>query len=218
VFSFAVIQRNLPIMLEAAALTGAIALTSIAIGLVIGFLICVCRVGRGRVLRTFGALYVSFFRGVPLLVQLLLFYYLLPFAGLNVPSLVAAITTLALCTGAYLAEILRGGFLGIPEGAIEAARVLGLTRWQTRLRIQGPLALRLTLPAIINESIMILKASSLVSVVGVAELTRVSQNISASTFRPLEIYLAAGVLYLALNAILALTGVAAERRFARARA
>jgi polar amino acid transport system permease protein len=217
-FSFTVIEQSLPFLAAAAVTTAAIAAAAIALGLPIGFLVCVGRLSRNRAARAVGATYVSFFRGVPLLVQLLLFYYFLPFVGLNVPSLVAAVGTLALCTAAYLAEILRGGFLGIPPGEIEAARILGLTRWQIRRRIQWPLALRATLPAVVNEAMMILKASSLISVVGVAELTRTSQNIAAATFRPLEVYLAAGMLYLVLNGVLALLGTVVEGRLAAGRA
>jgi polar amino acid transport system permease protein len=165
-----------------------------------------------------GTVYVSFFRGVPMLVQLLLFYYFLPSVGLDLPALVAAVGTLALCTAAYQAEILRGGFLAVPRGEVEAARVLGLSAWKTLLRIQLPLAVRATLPSLINEMIMLLKASSLISVVGVAELTRTSQNIAASTFRPLEIYVAAGAIYFVINGVLALGGRLVERRLARGRA
>lgn len=215
-FSFAVIERNGGVLLEGAAMTGALSLLSIAIGLVIGFGVCLLRLGSSPALSRAALLYVSFFRGVPLLVQLLLCYYFLPLIGLNVPSLVAAVGTLSLCTAGYLAETLRGGFLGIPPGMLEAARLLGLSRRQIRMRIQLPLAVRLTVPGIVNESIQLLQASSLVSVVGVAELTRDSQNISASTFRPLEIYCAAGVLYLVLNGFLSALGAYAERRFNRA--
>jgi len=149
---------------------------------------------------------------VPLLVQLLLVYYLLPFVGIDVPPLVAAIMALALCAAAYFAEILRGGFLGVPNGQLEAARLLGFRPAQVLWRIRVPLALRLTMPALVNECTMILKASSLISVVGVSELTRVSQNIVATTYRPLEIYVAGGVLYLVLNLALSGLGLWLSRR------
>src|SRR5690242_21950508 len=121
------------LLVEAARLTILLSVVSIGVfGFLIGVLVCAGMLSDNVWARRFGALYVSFFRGVPLLVQLLLIYYLLPHVGLNVPSIVAAIGTLALCTAAYLAEILRGGFLGLPRGQAESARMLGLSRWQTR--------------------------------------------------------------------------------------
>jgi polar amino acid transport system permease protein len=215
-FSFGLILRSLPLLLQAAVTTVLVSLLAVAIGFCIGTLVCLCRLSRAAAPRRFGALYVSFFRGVPLLVQLLLIYYLLPHAGINVPSIVAAVGSLALCTAAYIAEILRGGFLGLPRGQSESAVMLGLSRWQTSTHILVPQAVRLTLPALVNETIMLLKSSSLISVVGVAELTRTSQNIANSTYRPLEIYLAAGAVYLAINGCLALAGRLLERHLARA--
>jgi polar amino acid transport system permease protein len=215
-FSFGLIVRSLPLLLQGAAMTAFVSLLAVAIGFCIGTFVCLCRLSHSPAARRFGAPYVSFFRGVPLLVQLLLIYYLLPHVGLNVPSIVAAVGTLALCTAAYLAEILRGGFLGLPRGQAESARMLGLSRWQTSSRILVPQAVRLTLPALVNETIMLLKSSSLISVVGVAELTRTSQNIAASTYRPLEIYVAAGAVYLVINGCLAILGRLLEARLARA--
>jgi polar amino acid transport system permease protein len=186
-----------------AAITAGVSIVAILLGLGIGVLICTASLARGAVARMAGRLYISFFRGSPLLVQLLLIYYLLPAAGINVPSLVAAVLGLALCTAAYQAENLRGGFLSVAPGLIEAAQMLGLSSRQILLRIRLPIALRLTLPAVLNEAIMILKASSLVSVVGIEELTRSAQNLATSTYRPIPIYAVAGAFYLVLNRLLA---------------
>jgi polar amino acid transport system permease protein len=122
----------------------------------------------------------------------------------------------SLCEAAYLAEILRGGFIGIPHGQLEAAHLLGLSRFHAVLRIQVPQALRMTLPSLVNEMVMLVKASSLISVVGVADVTRTAQNIAASTYRPLEAYVAAGLVYLVINGALSLAGHRAERRLAQA--
>ena len=195
--------RYVELLAIGAAVTAGVSIVAILLGLGLGILVCSASLGRSGAARTAGRLYISFFRGSPLLVQLLLIYYLLPAAGINVPSLVAAVLGLALCTAAYQAENLRGGFLNVAPGLIEAAQMLGLARWQILLRIRLPIALRLTLPAVLNEAIMILKASSLVSVVGVEELTRSAQNLATSTYRPIPIYAAAGVFYLILNRLLA---------------
>jgi polar amino acid transport system permease protein len=158
--------------------------------------------------------FVSFFRGVPLLVQLLLLYNLLPAVGVDVPGWVAAVVGLTLCTAAYQAETLRGGFSAVPKGLLEAAEMVGLSPFQQFRRIRAPIAFRLTLPSLVNEAIMILKASSLVSVVGVVELTRMAQDLSASTYLPLPLYASAGLLYYVINRALAWLGAHAERRLA----
>ena len=184
---------------------------SIAIGLLIGLAVCAGKLSPSLWLRIPATVFISFFRGVPLLVQLLLIYNLLPKIGLMVPSTVAAVVGLSLCTAAYQAENLRGGFLSVPRGLLEAADMLGMTAWQQFKRIRVPIAVRLTIPALVNEAILILKASSLISVVGVIELTRMSQNLSASTYRPLLFYSVAGAIYLVINWIVAGGGSIAER-------
>ncbi len=200
------------LLVKAAGWTVAISAVSIVIGLVLGVLVCGAMMSSNRLLSNAGHVFVSFFRGAPLLVQLLLIYNLLPVLGLNVPSLVAAIIGLSVCTAAYQAENLRGGFASVPVGLLEAADMAGLTPWQCFVRIRAPIALRLTLPALTNEAIMILKASSLVSVVGVVELSRMAQDLAASTFRPLPLFAMAGLLYLVINQVLARGGAALERR------
>ncbi|GAB4064501.1 amino acid ABC transporter permease [Ancylobacter sonchi] len=212
-FDVNLIIKSLPMLLQASVWTVIYSLSSVAIGFCIGTLVCAAGLSSSRLGRGFSAFYVSFFRGVPLLVQLLISYYCLPLIGVNVPSSVAAVGTLALCTGAYLAEILRGGFLGIPPGLIEAARMVGLSRAKILTRIEVPLAVRLTLPSLVNETTMMVKASSLISVVGVLELTRLAQNIATSTFQPLEIYLTAGAIYFVINGAITLVGGFAESRF-----
>lgn len=193
------------LLLWGTGMTAFVSAVSVALGLSLGILVCAAGMAKAAWLRRCAGVYVSFFRGVPLLVQLLLIYHLLPRIGLNVPSLAAAIMGMALCTAAYQAENLRGGFLNIPAGMVEAAQMLGLSNRQILLRVRLPVALRLTLPAVVNEAIMILKASSLVSVVGVEEVTRVAQNISAVSFDFVPIFTTAAALYLVLN--LGLTGL-----------
>lgn len=200
------------LLVEAARLTVLLSAASIAIGFVIACLVCAGMLSKNPVARGAGRLFVSFFRGTPLLVQLLLIYYLLPSIGLDVPSEVAAITGMALCTAAYQAEIMRGGFGSVPTGLVEAAEMTGLSATQTFRRIRLPIAFKLTLPALVSEAIMMLKSSSLVSVVGVIELTRMAQDLAASTYRPLELYAAAGFIYLVINLVVAALGTGLEAR------
>ncbi|HUI19012.1 MAG TPA: amino acid ABC transporter permease [Alphaproteobacteria bacterium] len=195
-----------------AGMTIAVSLAGNALGLLIAVPVCLLRLARGRGARAAGSAYVSFFRGVPLLVQLLVVYYFLPALGLDLPPFVAAAIGLAVCTAAYQAENLRGGFLIIPAGQIDAARAFGYNGLQRQRYILIPQALRAAAPTVINEMILILKASSLVSVVGVADLMRVSQNIVARELDPIRWYTAAALIYLVINLVLALLGRAAERR------
>jgi polar amino acid transport system permease protein len=128
---------------------------------------------------------------------------------------VAAIGALALNTTAFQAEIYRGGLLAIPPGQFEGARILGITVWQARRRVLIPQMMRLVLPSLLNETISIVKNSSLVSVIAVTELLRVSQGLVAVSFRPTEIYLAAAAIYLTINLVLAQLGRISERHLSR---
>ncbi|WP_345814724.1 amino acid ABC transporter permease [Paraburkholderia sp. PREW-6R] len=215
-FSTTVFVQGLPLLLHAALATIGISLAGLVIGFFVAIGVCSARLSANRAARMAGGAYVFFFRGVPMLVQLLLVYYLLPFAGINVSPVVAAISAVSLCSASYIAEILRGGFLSIPPGHIEAARMLGLSPFDMLRRILVPQAFRLTLPSLVNEMVLLIKASSLISVVGVAELTRTAQNIAASTYRPLEAYLAAGLIYFVICGTLALVAHAAEYRLQHA--
>ena len=209
--------RLFELMLKAAGNTILISLVSIGIGLLVGIAVCAAKLSPRAWLRWPASAFVSFFRGVPLLVQLLLIYNLLPVLGLAVPSIVAALVGLSLCTAAYQAENLRGGFASVPRGLLEAAEMAGLSPWQQFRRIRAPIAVRLTVPALVNEAILILKASSLISVVGVIELTRMAQNLSASTYRPLVFYSVAGGMYLVINWVIAGAGALSERGLRRGR-
>ena len=200
------------LLVEAAGYTVALSAVSIAGGLALGLAVSAATLSRRRSLSMPARVFVSFFRGVPLLVQLLLIYNLLPSVGIDLPGAVAAAIGLTLCTAAYQAETLRGGFLSVPRGLVEAADMVGLTPLRVFWRIRVPIAVKLTLPSLVSEAIMILKASSLVSVVGVVELTRMAQDLAASTYRPLPIYATAGALYVAIDWAIAGVGHTMERR------
>lgn len=201
------------LLAQAASYTVFISLISIAIGLSIGVVILAATLSANRAVQVAGYTFVSFFRGVPLLVLLLLIYNLLPAIGLDVPSIVAAVIGLSLCTAAFQAENLRGGFQSVPDGLLEAANMVGLNSRQQFWRIKAPIAFRVAFPSLVNEAIMILKASSLVSVVGIVELTRMAQNLASSTYRPVELFASAGLLYLIINWFIASGGSLFERSF-----
>jgi polar amino acid transport system permease protein len=211
-FSFTTFLDSFGPLFWAARYTLLISVLGIGLGLVIGALICAAALSRLSWLRRFAALWVSFLRGVPLLVQLLLVYYLLPVIGINVPALVAAVVTVGICSSAYVSEIWRGAIIALPPGQAEAATAIGMGPRDIWTRIILPQAAKISLPALVNEMILLVKASSLVSVVGILEVTRASQAQAATTFRPLEVYLAAACIYLVINLCLAALGRYLEHR------
>ncbi|KFE50504.1 amino acid ABC transporter permease [Pseudomonas syringae] len=212
-FDWSMLVQNLPLMLEALLVTLEVTIAALCIGFVIGILVGSLRLSPVPLLRRLGGGYIFVFRGIPLLVQLLFIYYFLPRIGLpNVSPTVAAVIGLSLAAGAYIAEIMRGGFLAIPEGQLEAAGLLGLSAGQMLIRIRVPQAVRLTLPALINEMILLIKASSLVSVVGLADLTRTAQNMAASDYLFVQDYLMLAGFYCLINIPLAFCGGLLERR------
>ncbi|WP_213875340.1 amino acid ABC transporter permease [Pseudomonas sp. dw_358] len=212
-FDWPLVLQNLPLLLEALWVTLQVSVAALVIGFFIGIGVASMRLSAAPWLRRCGGAYIFVFRGIPLLVQLLFVYYFLPRVGMpNVSPMTAAVIALALCCAAYIAEILRGGFLAIPAGQLEAAGLLGLSAQQMLVRIRVPQAVRLTLPALVNEMILLIKASSLVSVVGLADLTRTAQNMAASDYLFVQDYLMLAVFYCLINMPLAWCGSRLERR------
>lgn len=205
--------KLLNLLVQAAGATALYSAVAVILGVVLGIVVCGAGLSGFKAAAVFTRIYVSFFRGVPLLVQLLLVYHLLPVIGLNVSSGSAALTALTLCTAAYQAENLRGAFLSVPRGLLEAADIVGMTTAQRFLRVEVPVALRMAIPALVNEAVAILHASALISVVGVIELTKTARDLAASTLDPLPLYAAAGLIYLAMNTVLVAGGRWAERRY-----
>jgi polar amino acid transport system permease protein len=188
-----------------------------AIGMLLGFAVGVVihliGTGRNRMGVALIRVYVSFFRGTPMLAQLLLLFYLPSALSLDVPPMVAAAVALALNSAAYQSQILGSGFEAIPKGQLEAASIFAIGRYQRLLHIQMPQVLRLTSPALISELIDVIKVSAVVSVISITDLMRVSQQLVAQTYRPLEVYLVAGLFYLALTSLLSVLGSLLERRW-----
>lgn len=211
-FNFSTIIDNLPVFLNGAFVTLAVSLAAIAIGMVGGMAVCLAGRSRNALLSFAARLYISVFRGVPILVLLLIVYYILPEIGIETPPLVAAITGLALNTSAFQAEIYRGGFASIPRGQVEAAGALGIRPVRIITKILIPQVMKKVMPSLTNEIIILLKNSSLVSAIAVTELMRISQTLVASTYRPTEIYLTTAILYLVMTMTISATGSLFSRK------
>lgn len=211
-FSVPIFLKGFGPLIWAARYTLLISGLGIALSLVVGALICAAALSRPVWLRRAAAVYVSFLRGVPLLVLLLLVYYLLPTIGIDVPAMVAAVLSVGICSSAYVSEYWRGAIISLPEGQTEAATAMGMAPFTIWTRIILPQAARISIPALINEAILLVKASSLVLVIGIMEITRAAQGQASITYRPLEAYIAAAVIYLVINLALAGLGRFLEHR------
>lgn len=206
------ITENFPYLVAGALVTLEVSLVSIGLGVIGGMLLNFMSLSRSRIAFRVARVYISILRGTPILLQLLIAFYVPSAIGINLSPLAAAILALAMNTSAFQAEIYRGGFASIPAGQLEAAKAVGMGRVATFVHVQVPQVFRLVLPSLFNEVILVLKASSLVSVIAVTELTRRAQEIVSATHMPVEIYLTAAVLYIVINTFLATAGRLLEKR------
>ena len=199
-FDMNLVVNSFPLLLIGAGVTIQITVLSTAIGFVIGLVVGVARISHLRPLRLLAEVYVEFFRGTPLLVQIFLFYFALPvITGQRIDPFIAAISACGINSGAYVAEIFRAGIQSVDEGQMEAGRSLGMTWLQTMRYIIVPQAFKRVIPPLGNEFIAMLKDSSLVSVIGFEELTRRGQLIIAKTYGSFEIWMSVAVIYLVMT-------------------
>lgn len=207
-WNWEVIFDSLPKLLQGTLLT----LELVALSLLIGGILCIplalMRVSANPLLRALPLAYTFFFRGTPLLVQLFLFYYGLAQFDAVRESMFwpylreaywCALIVFALNTGAYTTEILRGAIQAVPRGEIEAAQAIGMSRALMLRRITLPIAYRIALPAYGNEIILMLKGSALASTITLLDLTGMARTIIARTYMPVEVFFAAGCIYLLLT-------------------
>ncbi|MBP8597766.1 MAG: amino acid ABC transporter permease [Selenomonas sp.] len=199
-FNFNLVMQSLPLLMAGAGITIKITALSVTVGILIGLFMGIARICRLRIFRLIAAVYVDFFRGTPLLVQIFLVYFALPLlTGQRSDPYVAAISACGLNSGAYVAEIFRSGIQSIDRGQMEAGRSLGMTWGQTMRYIVVPQAFKRVIPQLGNEFIALLKDSSLVSVIGFEELTRRGQLIIAKTYASVEIWTCVAVIYLVMT-------------------
>ncbi len=172
---------------------------SIAIGIVIGLIACFARLSRFAGLRILARSYQEIFRCTPLLVQIMWAYYALPLLiGITIPNYAAGLMILSLYVGSFYAEIFRGGINAIDPGQSEAAAATGMSGIQTMRHVVMPQAVKKMLPAFINQSVIQVKNTSLLYAISVAELTYMTYVVNGETYRPLESYSIAAVMYFAL--------------------
>jgi len=206
--------QSLPMLIQGAVLTVKFAVLSMIFGLAGAIVLALMGISSSRVLARIARVYVSLMRGTPLLVQIFVVYYGLPSIGISLDPTPAGVLALSANVAAYLSESMRGAILGIHTGQWLAAYSLGLSRSQTLRYVVAPQALRIAVPSLSNSLISLIKDTSLVSVITVTELLRSAQEIIASTFQPLPLYLAAAAIYWVLCQVLEWVQRGLEKRLA----
>ena len=183
------------------------------VGLLVGTGLLLMRNSRFWPLRVFVRIYGSFIRGTPALVQILIFYYALaPMTGINIGPFTAGIMAVGFNSGAYVAEILRGGLSRIPAGQWEAAEALGLSRRKIWFKVILPQVYNSVIPLLVNEFTMVIKLTPLLSTITLVELTRASQMLYNETFRPVEVLGIAAVIYFVICFSISQLGEILQRR------
>ncbi|MDR2900055.1 MAG: amino acid ABC transporter permease [Treponema sp.] len=207
--NFSFLARYWPFYINGAKNTILLALFAVVIGTAIGMVIALMRLSKYRGFRYFSTAYIEFIRGTPLLVQLFLIYYGLQSVGLRFPDIawlskimgistadfMAGVVTLGINSGAYVGEIFRAGIQAVDKGQTEAARSLGMGHFMTLRHIIIPQAIRNILPALGNEFVVVIKESSIVSIIGIADLMYRADTVRGNTFQPFEPLIVAALIY-----------------------
>ena len=199
-------------------------LTSLFFAMIIGMIFALMNVGRSRVFNCIGTVYVDAVRGVPLIVLAYFIYFGMP-AGIKamgvqdfrLSALQASTIALAMNCGAYMAEIIRAGIQSVDKGQMEASRSLGLSYAKSMRLVVLPQAIRTMIPSIINQFIITLKDTSILSVIGFPELTNMGKNISGNTFKSLETWAIVGIMYMIVIVTLSKVAKRIERSLSRDR-
>ncbi|SEK59904.1 amino acid ABC transporter membrane protein, PAAT family [Roseovarius nanhaiticus] len=212
-FDWGAAFASIPYLLQGVPYTLLISFGGLAIGFVIGIIFGLLRISPTVWLRAPAIAYIEIFRGTPVLVQVLFIFYGLPqLLGGPIEALTAGIAAIAVNSGAYISEVVRGGVQSIERGQREAGVSLGLSRFQTFRYIIWPQGFRRMIPALGNQAIISIKDTSLFAVIGVGELVRQGQIYIATTFNALEVYLMVALLYLAITLTLSLCLRMLERK------
>ncbi|MEA2014572.1 MAG: amino acid ABC transporter permease [Thermodesulfobacteriota bacterium] len=198
--SLTILYGALPYLLRGSLVTIAVVAGAMLFGLVVGISIAVGQVYGGKWLHRLTGVYIWFFRGVPLLVLLLLFYFgLCSLLNINLSAFTVSIIVLGLITSAYQSQIFRGAIMSLPEGQLKAARALGMSDRKAVMLIVLPQALRLSIPGWSNEYSIVLKDSAVTYALGVAEIMARAHFVASRTYEQLPLYFTAGVMFLILT-------------------
>lgn len=211
-----ILITKFPAFMEGVEITLQLAFFTVLFGSLLGLVVAVCRRTRMLPLRWLMNAYVAFIRGTPLLVQVLLVVYGLPQLGIRFPRMTLCIIALVINSGAYMAELIRAGLQSVEKGQVEAAESLGMSSGQTMLYIILPQAVKVTLPAMGNEFVAIIKESSILYAVGVYELTYQAYKLASVNYYYIETMIVAALIYFVLTYVATKLLGLLERRMRRA--
>ena len=221
---FKILANYGPLLLAAMGQTLLLALWSLFFACLIGLFVGILSVLKSRVCNIIATIFVDIIRGVPMIVLAYFVFFGIPFfinnylhGSLILSALQAGTICLALNCGAYMAEIIRGGIQSVDKGQMEAARSLGLPYWRAMQRVVLPQAIKTMIPSIINQFIITLKDTSILSVIGFPELVNTAKNVNANIMRSLEVWFIVGVMYLIVITLLSRFAKRMERRLNRGR-
>lgn len=198
-------------LLDGLTVTLYITLGAVVLGIILGILLALLRLSRNKLASGFAKIYLTVFRGTPLLIQLLVINYVV-FSGIRIPPVIVAIIAFGMNSGAYVAEIVRSGILSIDNGQTEAARSLGLNQTQTMRYIILPQAFKNILPTLANEVIVLLKETSIVGYITISDLTRAGDLIRSRTFSAFMPLIGVAIVYLLMTTLLSFIFGKLERR------
>lgn len=207
--------KSLPALVQGALVSIQIAAGSCSIGFVFGTVFGLGQSSESKTLRMLIGVYVTIFRGTPMLIQLTIAYFVLPQFGISVSAFWTAIIAIGMNSTAYVSQIIRSGIASVSRGQLEAAQVLGLTKLQTIQYILLPQAIRVIFPALGNEFITLIKDSSLASIIGVTELAKQGSIIQSQTYDALTVYAGVALMYLLITSTLTLLLSMAQKRMNR---
>ena len=213
-----VLKQATPMLLEGLKITIIISLVSLFFGMLVGLISCLFGLSKSKVLRAVSAVYVWLIRGTPMIVQAFIVYYGVPIIvqqfspDFIISEAMAAIITLSLNAGAYLSEIFRSGIQAVDVGQIEASRSLGISSGKTMTAIILPQAFKITIPSIVNQFIITVKDTSILSVISLAEICNQAKQYSADTYLFFETYILVGLCYLAVISVLMLLSKFVEKK------
>ncbi|MCD7778276.1 MAG: amino acid ABC transporter permease [Clostridiales bacterium] len=214
------LQESLPVLLKGAGLTLRLTIVTLPFAVLLGLVACILGMTNIRdlkfvswLLRSISNVYIAVIRGTPILVQVFFIYFgVTQFLDIRMTAYTAGVISLSLNAGAYLSEIFRGGIQAVNKGQMEAARSLGLPYGNSMVKIILPQALRIVIPSIVNQFIITLKDTSIISVIGLMELTMQGKQIIARTYKSFYIWIMVGVIYFIMNYVLSKISQYIERR------
>ncbi len=214
-----VLKEATPMILSGLKVTVLISVVSLAIGMAVGLISCLFGLSKSKVLRSISAVYVWLIRGTPMIVQAFIVYYGVPMMirpvspNFIISEFMAGVITLSLNAGAYLSEIFRSGIQAVDVGQVEAARSLGIPASRTMARIVLPQAFKITIPSIVNQFIITVKDTSILSVIALEEICNQAKQYSASTYIYFETYIFVGICYLVVISALMVVSKFVEKKF-----